>query len=95
MPVKPTSEQLKEYAGIYTSDDAETTLTAAIVGEALVLKRRPDTVIRLTPIYADAFNSSIGTLVFRRNAAGRVTEFSISQDRVWDLRFKKQTLQGQ
>ena len=70
----------------YASDEAETTLTAAIDGSTLVLKRRPDAVIRLTPVYADAFAGSIGLVMFRREG-GRVTGLSVVQDRVWDLKF--------
>ena len=44
-------------------------------GSSLVLKRRPDT-IRLTPLYADAFESQLGIIVFRREG-GRVTAFSV------------------
>lgn len=84
----PAASQLAELAGSYVSDEAETTLVAAVDGDALVLKRRPDTVIRLTPIYADAFSGSIGTVIFRRDG-GRVTGLSVVQDRVWDLRFTR------
>jgi hypothetical protein len=55
-----------------------------------VLKRRPDTTIALTPEYADAFEApQLGTVIFRRDTAGRITALSVSQDRVWDLRFQK------
>jgi CubicO group peptidase (beta-lactamase class C family) len=84
----PDATQLAELAGVYVSDEAETTLIAAVDGTGLVLKRRPDTVIRLTPLYADAFTGSIGTVIFRREG-GRVTALSIVQDRVWDLRFTR------
>jgi hypothetical protein len=85
--VTPTTAQLQELVGTYASDEAETTMSAVLDGGVLVLKRRPDTVIRLTPIYQDAFSGGgLGTVIFRRNA-GRVSEMSISQDRVWDLRF--------
>ena len=57
----PGATQLAELAGAYVSDEAETTLVAAVDGNGLVLKRRPETVIRLTPIYPDAFTGSIGT----------------------------------
>ena len=36
-------------------------MIAAVESDVLVLRRRPDTVIRLTPVYADAFRGSIGT----------------------------------
>ena len=84
----PGAAQLAELAGTYVSDEAEVTLIAAVDGSALVLKRRPDTVIRLTPLYADAFTGSIGTVIFRREG-GRVVSLSVVQDRVWDLRFTR------
>jgi CubicO group peptidase (beta-lactamase class C family) len=89
-PAKPTGEQLGQLAGTYTSDEAETSLVAAVEQGALVLKQRPDTTIALTPLYADAFRAGpLGTIVFRRDASGRATSFSVVQDRVWDLRFAR------
>ena len=74
------------------SDEAEATLVAAIDGESLVLKRRPDTTITLTPVYADGFDAPrLGLVIFRRDASGRVTALGVNQDRVWDLRFVRQT----
>jgi len=87
-PVKLTSEQLQEYVGTYTSDEAEASLTVAVEKGGLVLKRRPDATLTLTPVYADAFSLQGAMLIFRRDG-GRVSQFSVSQDRVWDLRFTK------
>jgi CubicO group peptidase (beta-lactamase class C family) len=87
---KPTLEQLAQLAGTYASDEAEASMTAAVENGGLVLKRRPDATIKLTPLYADAFSGgSLGTVIFRRDAAGRPSELSVVQDRVWDLRFVK------
>jgi CubicO group peptidase (beta-lactamase class C family) len=83
------ARSLTDYAGEYGSDDAEVTMTAAVQGDALVLRRRPDAVMTLTPLYADAFRAPIGFVRFHRNAAGTVVAFSVTQDRVWDLRFTK------
>jgi hypothetical protein len=81
---------LKALEGVYVSEEAETTLTVAIDGDALVLKRRPDTTLRATPAYADAFTADqLGLVIFRRGADGRVNALTVSQDRVWDLRFAK------
>jgi CubicO group peptidase (beta-lactamase class C family) len=88
-PAMPTAADLAALAGTYVSDEAETTLTAAIDNGRLVFKRRPDTTIVLTPVYADTFSGSIGTVIFRREG-GRVTALSVVQDRVWDLRFVRQ-----
>jgi hypothetical protein len=86
---KPDAAALQAYVGTYQSDEAEATLVAAIEGDTLVLKRRPDTVVRLNPVYVDAFRAPLGLVRFRRDAAGKVTSLSVSQDRVWDLRFEK------
>ncbi len=72
---------LDAYAGVYVSDEAETTLTAAVENHALVLKRRPATTITLTPIYADAFTADdgLGTVIFRHDASGRATDSAWSR----------------
>ena len=53
------------------------------------MRRRPDTVIRLTPLARDKFRGSIGTVTFLRNASGAVEALSVNQERVWDLKFTK------
>jgi CubicO group peptidase (beta-lactamase class C family) len=89
-PARPSSEDLRAFEGTYDSGEAETTLTATVEGDALVITRRPDTRLPLTPIYADAFRAqALGTLLFRRDGTGRVTALSVIQDRVWDLRFTR------
>ena len=85
----PTPADLGAYAGEYHSTDAEVTLVAAVEDGRLVLRRRPDTRIQLTPVYPDAFDGSLGRIRFIRDAAGRITELSVRQARVWDLRFDK------
>jgi len=52
MPMRnmPTAADLAEYAGDYYSPDAETTLTAGIEDDKLVLRRRPDARIPLTVV---------------------------------------------
>lgn len=88
-PVAPAAAELAEYAGDYYSPDAETALTAAIEEGKLVLRRRPDSRIALTPLYKDAFQSSLGLVRFIRGTSGRVTELSLRQDRVYDMRFRR------
>jgi hypothetical protein len=85
----PSRAELDALAGTYVSDEAETTFVAAVSDGVLVLRRRPDAVITLTPASTpDVFSSSLGTITFRREA-GRVVAFSVRQDRVWDLRFER------
>jgi hypothetical protein len=55
----------------------------------LVVTGRPDRIIRLTPHSRDRFQAQgLGLVTFHREN-GAVTGFSVTQDRVWDLRFKK------
>jgi CubicO group peptidase (beta-lactamase class C family) len=85
----PSPAQLQALTGSYWSEEAETMLVAAVDQGALVLRRRPDAVIKLTAIGPDKFRGSIGTVTFLRNASGVVEALSVSQDRVWDLRFHR------
>ena len=71
------------------SDEAEVTFKVTVEQGKLFLHRRPDTVLLLTPTYRDAFNSTAGSVRFLRDATSRVTEMSIGEDRMWDLRLRK------
>ena len=88
--VSPSPSELRAYEGTYTSADAEVDLTAKVEGDKLVFKRRPDVTIALTPLHQDAFRGgSLGTIVFRRDAGGRPVEFSVVQERVWNMPFRR------
>jgi hypothetical protein len=90
-PAWPTAAQLKELAGRYVSDEIEATFTVGVDGDHLVLRRRPDTTIALTPVHADGFSSSLGFfVVFERDASKRVTALTLTHERVWNLRFARQ-----
>lgn len=85
----PTAAELAAFEGQYRSAEAETAFTAAVEGGVLVLRQRPDRAVHLAPLYQGAFTGWIGTVVFRRDAGGRIEGFSINQDRVWDLRVER------
>jgi CubicO group peptidase (beta-lactamase class C family) len=87
---QPTAAELAALAGAYASDEVETTLTARLREGALELAQRPDRVFPLVPLYQDAFDSDLGTIIFRRDRAGRVSGLSVVRERVWDLRFQRQ-----
>ncbi len=91
--VQPPVEDLAQYVGEYASEETESTFTVRMDGEALALTGRPDRSYPLTPLYADAFESEVGTIIFRR-AGERATEFSVVEDRVWDLRFRRVPADG-
>ena len=86
-----TQPDLQSYVGRYVSEEAETELVVAIEKGDLVIKRRPDTVLRARPTEKDAFAvPSLGTVTFHRAAGGQVNELSVKLDRVWDLRFHRE-----
>ena len=88
-PAAPRSDQLQAFTGRYSADEIEARLDVVIAGDRLAITRRPDTSVPLTPVYADAFASPLGFIVFQRNATGRVTGFSLTQSAVWNLRFDR------
>jgi CubicO group peptidase (beta-lactamase class C family) len=87
--VHPAEAQLRELAGAYDSADAETSYTVAVEAGGLVILRRPDTVLKLEPVYRDAFRVGGDMVIFRRDAQGKVDALSVVQDRVWDMRFER------
>jgi CubicO group peptidase (beta-lactamase class C family) len=89
-PWKPGVQELKPIAGRYVSDEIPTSAVLVLEGDRLVVKRDPATAMPLTPVFPDGFSSPGGWVVVRRDASGRVTGFSVNQDRVWDLRFTRQ-----
>ena len=89
-PWTPTALDLADLAGRYFSAEAETEYLVSTEGGTLVLTQRPDRVVRLSPLYESAFSGPLGTIIFRRDPSGRANAFSVSQERVWDLRFERQ-----
>jgi hypothetical protein len=84
-----TPQDLSPFTGDYLSEEAETTLTVALESGKLVIHRHPDSTFSLTPTYADAFNSDLGSIRFLRDASGKIVTLSLGQARVWDLRFTR------
>ena len=91
-PARPSVDELRPLAGSYANSEAETSFAVAVEGDRLVIKQRPDKTIELTPIYKDAFAAPpLGMVIFRRDGTGRPTALTVSQDRVWDMRFSRQS----
>ena len=86
---EPTAADLAAYAGAYHSDEAEVTYWVEVEDGGLVLKDRYGDGQSLAPVYRDAFRRGGSTFIFRRDDTGRITEASLSQGRVWDLRFER------
>ena len=80
---------LADYAGTYSSEELDVKLTIAVKGDQLVLRRRPGDEFVMKPVYADDFETPIGSLRFSRDARGRVTGFGVFSGRIRDVRFRK------
>jgi CubicO group peptidase (beta-lactamase class C family) len=89
-PWKPALQELKPIAGRYVSDELQLTVNLTLDGDRLVVNRGPAATLQLNPVFPDGFQSGAGWVVLRRDGAGRVTGFSVNQERVWDLRFTRQ-----
>jgi CubicO group peptidase (beta-lactamase class C family) len=87
----PAAADLQSYVGEYYSPDAEVALVVSIENGQVVARRRPATRIVLTPTERDAFSASagLGAVRFIRDASGKVTQLSVRQARVFDLRFDR------
>jgi hypothetical protein len=85
----PSRADLEAMAGEYVSDEAEVAFKVELEQDGLVIHRRPDAKIPLTPTYRDGFSSSMGSVRFVRDGAGRIAELSVGESRVWDLRFRR------
>jgi hypothetical protein len=87
--VAPTAQALNDFVGTYASDELDVKLVIAIKDGALVLRRRPADEMPMRPLYADDFDSQMGSLRFTRDARGRVVGFGIFAGRVRDVRFRR------
>jgi CubicO group peptidase (beta-lactamase class C family) len=86
----PPAEALADFTGTYTSPDARATLVIRMRDGHLESQRRPGETQPLTPVYADTFRAGFGTMIrFRRDPGGKVTGFSLSLPRVYDMRFDR------
>jgi CubicO group peptidase (beta-lactamase class C family) len=81
---------LKAYAGEYKSTELEATYKLFVEAGSLTLHNRWNPPVKLDPLVADEFAiGQMGTAVFRRDAAGRVSGLSVYSGRIRDVTFEK------
>lgn len=87
----PTIEELQNFAGEYVSDEADATYIVALRDGQLTmaLRGRPDEAFPLSPAYRDAFTIADTLVRFLRSGNGAISELSVGNERVWDLRFMR------
>ncbi|MBI1407844.1 MAG: serine hydrolase [Caulobacter sp.] len=87
----PGHAALTSFLGRYYSEEIGVTwrVERDAAGLLLRLEDRPQTTIRMSPIYQDAFNLNGFLARFRRDAQGRIVAMSLGSNRVRDLRLRK------
>ena len=91
--VKPTPEELKQFAGSYFNDELNLRFRVEVRGEALVMSRPDASDIRLTADIQDRFTSgmrAVPAIVFQRDARKEIIGLSIDSDPLRDAIFKKE-----
>ncbi len=84
--VSPSAAELLAYAGRFHSDELRSEQVLEVVDGVLVLRRR-DEDVELTPLFPDVFTGGQGfTLRFERDAAGAVTALTLNAGRVRNVR---------
>lgn len=90
--VRPTPKELLEFAGAYVSEEVNMTFAIEPRGDGLVLVPPGRGEVPLVPDVKDRFTSGASpypTIIFERDADGRVTGFVIDDPPVRDLVFKR------
>ena len=87
----PTEAQLSEFAGTYTSDEAQSAYEIVAEKGALGLKRpgSKSPAQPLKPVARDLFEIAGLPLRFNRGADGKISSFDFTSDRVRALRFHR------
>jgi CubicO group peptidase (beta-lactamase class C family) len=90
-PAHPSEPDLAALAGKYESAETSSSVTVAAKGTDLTMTIGWNKPVRLRPTFRDAFmmEGAATSIVFHRDAAGKVTGFSAGDDRAWDLRFTR------
>jgi len=85
----PTPDQLREFAGTYTSAEIEPVYRFVVEDGNLALKRLKAKPAILHPTITDRFDGPVGDVQFSRDAQGKVTGLSLNTGRIQHLRFSK------
>lgn len=85
----PSVEQLKEYAGTYSSVELDATYALFLEGGKLMVrvKKNPPSILEMTD--KDAFSASEFKLAFNRNPSRQISGFTLDAGRVKNLVFEK------
>jgi Domain of unknown function (DUF3471) len=86
---RPTSDQLKAYAGTYVSAEIDPVYRIVFENGGLVLKRLKSKPQKLEPTLQDSFQGLDGDIHFQRSSDGKITGFVLDSGRIKHFRFTK------
>jgi hypothetical protein len=93
-PILSSAEELRSYAGSYSSSELGVTWPIAFEDGKLVIKSQKRSLLdvagALQPATKDAFEAPAGFVQFTRDASGRISGFDLSSSRMRDIRFERQ-----
>ena len=86
----PTPEELKSFAGVWHSDEADASFTIAVENDKAFFVQRPNTRLQLRPQFKDHFSIEPGQVIWvTRDANGRITKLHVGSGRMRDLPFER------
>jgi CubicO group peptidase (beta-lactamase class C family) len=91
-PVTLSKAVMKEYKGIYESDEVNTQYEISVQGDDLILSHTKYDDVKLSPITVNQFSCPywwMSNLIFHRDRNGKITGFEINSGRVLHLYFEK------
>lgn len=86
---RPPADELRPFAGEYHSDELDTEYSIVLAGDRCVIRHRKLPERQLQPIVRDQFRAGGATIEFTRDGSGAITGFTISDGRVWNVRFDR------
>lgn len=86
----PTPEELKSFAGVWHSDEADASFTIAVENDKAFFVQRPNTRQPLRPQFKDHFSVGLGQVLWvTRDANGRITKLHVGAGRMRDMPFER------
>lgn len=87
-----TPDELKSFAGVWHSDEADASFTIAVENGQAFFVQRPNTRQPLRPQYKDHFSIGIGSgqiIWATRDSGGRITKLHVGAGRMRDMPFER------
>lgn len=86
----PTAAELNEYVGLFGSEELDSRYRMQITDGKLYVATLRRVPLEMKPVTKDVFATwEIGTVIFKRDAGGRISGFSVTSGRAMDNEFVK------